>query len=174
METTKNNPLKKQTPVLDKIRDEKLRETLILLKTSTNIKINYDTKLEDPQELEEYFKEELEGYLNEKYRDVHEKVSELREKGRDMVVWTFKLMQIPLKIKVFLSTGDKKDFNNVTGKMNEINNAASATLDKIKQREEIYRKRKLKERKIQEQKLLAQKKKVVQKKVTRKKTTNKK
>jgi len=145
--------------ILNKINNEKLRETLILLKTATNIKINYNTKLEDPKEIEEYFKEELEGYLNDKYKDIYEKVSELREKGHDMMVWTFKLMAIPQKVNVFLATGDKKDFNNVTGKMNEINDAASAVLDKIKKSEELYRQRKLAERKAigQKQKIVKQK-----------------
>jgi hypothetical protein len=161
----KSNSTKNASSIFDKIQDQKLRETLILIKNSTNIKLNYNNNLKDPKEIEDYFREEIETYLNERYNEIHEKVSELREKGHDMMVWTFKLMAIPLKIKVFVSTGDKKDFNLVTAKINEISKAVNEILEKIKQREQIYKQRKILER----QQLEASKKKVVSKKTISKK-----
>lgn len=146
MVITKNKPSSNIPEIFNNVSDEKLRETLILIKNSTNIKLNYNVKLTEPKEIENYFKEELESYLNEKYNEIHEKVSELREKGYDMMVWTFKLMSIPLKIKVFVATSDKKDFNTVTHKINEIGKAANEMFEKIKQREELYKQRKLAER----------------------------
>jgi hypothetical protein len=136
----------KEISVLDKIQNPSLRETLILIKENTNIKINPPGKLTDPKEIENHFKEELEAYLNEKYKEAYEKVSELREKGHDMMVYTFKMMSIPLKIKLFLSTCNKKDFNIVTSKINEVNKAAENIFEKIRQREEAYKKRKLTEK----------------------------
>lgn len=152
-------------PVLNKIRDENLRETLILINTSTKIPINYKTSLTEPKEIEEYFKEELESYLNEKYKDIYEKVSELRERGYDMMVWTFKLMAIPLKIKVFISTCDKKDFNRITHKINEINKGVSEIFEKIRQKEELYRQRKIAERRDLEKKQIT----ITKKKISKKK-----
>jgi len=162
----KNNPLGNPSLIFDKMHDQKLRETLILIKNSTNIKLNYNNNLKDPKEIEDYYREEIENYLNERYNDIHEKVSELREKGYDMMVWTFKLMAIPLKIKVFFATGDKKDFNLVTSKINEISKAVNEMLEKIKQREELYKKRKTAERKqLEESQKKAASKKIVNKKV---------
>ncbi len=104
---------------IERMQDSKIKETARLVK-QIGIKINYNPKINNPREIEEYFLEEIGNYLNEKYNDIKERVSELIKFGYDGNVWVFKLMIIPLKIKIFLSTGDKKDFNNVTKRLNEI------------------------------------------------------
>jgi hypothetical protein len=170
----KNNVNPNIPPILNKMDNKSLRETIILIKDNTNIKINYKINSTDSLEIEEHFKEEIKGYLNEKYKDIYEKVSELREKGHDMMVCTFKLMAIPLKIELFMATGDRKEFNTITAKLNEINNAVELILGKIRKREEIYKKRKLVERKILEQKKKSIVKKKVVKKVVKKKVPSEK
>jgi hypothetical protein len=103
-----------------KIEDEQLKETLNFVKSKSLIKFNISIKFEDYKEAEKYFKEELGNFLNDKYNDIHEKVSEIRKQGQEATVITFKLMMIPLKIKMFLATCEKKDFEKVLNIIEEI------------------------------------------------------
>jgi hypothetical protein len=105
---------------LIEIGDENLKETLNFVKSKNLIKLNSEIKFENAPEIENYFKEELGNFLNEKYNDIHEKVSEIRKQGKEATVLTFKLMMIPLKIKMFLATCEKKDFEKVLNMIEEI------------------------------------------------------
>lgn len=129
------NPVPSQkVSLIEKIENQKIRETVQLVK-KMGIKINYNINLTRSKEIEEYFIGEIGNYLNEKYNEVHERVSELRKFGYDGTVWGFKLMVVPLKIKIFLSTGDKKDFNNVTRKLNEVLQEVLVSEKKKKEKE---------------------------------------
>lgn len=105
---------------INKIEDEKLKETLNFVKSNNLIRLNPKINFENTSEAEDYFREELGNFLNEKYNDVHEKVSEIRKEGKEATVITFKLMMIPLKIKMFLATCGKKDFEKVLKIISEI------------------------------------------------------
>jgi hypothetical protein len=116
----KVNALNEPIKGMDKIYDEKLKETINFVKSKNLIKLNSNINFEDYKEAENYFKEELGAFLNGKYSEVHEKVSEIRKIGREATVLTFKLMMIPLKIKIFLATCEKKDFEKVLNMISEI------------------------------------------------------
>jgi len=105
-----------------KIEDEKLKETIEFVKSKNLVKLNPRIKFENYIEAENYFKEELGNFLNDKYNDIHEKVSEIRKEGKEATVITFKLMMIPLKIKIFLATCEKKDFEKVLNMIEEVKN----------------------------------------------------
>ena len=90
-------------------------------------------KAENEKELEDFFKEELKNFLNGRYDDAHERLSELRKKGKDATVLTFKIMTIPIKIKTFLATGDKQSFERLIQKIDEIKKEAELRIQKIKQ-----------------------------------------
>jgi hypothetical protein len=116
-----NQKIKNEDPQgINRLSDPKLKETLLFIKSKGLIKINYDFKAESETELEYYLKEEISNFLNDRYNDVHEKVSELRKKGKDLKVITFKIMQIPLKIKTFLATCERKDFERILQRIGEI------------------------------------------------------
>jgi hypothetical protein len=105
---------------INKIEYEELKETLNFVKSNNLIKLNPKINFENTQEAEDYFREELGNFLNEKYNNIHEKVSEIRKEGKEATVITFKLMMIPLKIKMFLATCGKKDFEKVLNIISEI------------------------------------------------------
>lgn len=105
-----------------KIEDEKLRETIEFVKSRNLVKLNPNIKFDNYIEAENYFKEELGNFLTDKYNDVHEQVSEIRKEGKEATVITFKLMMIPLKIKIFLATCEKKDFEKVLNMIEEVKN----------------------------------------------------
>lgn len=106
-----------------KIVDEKLKETLEFAKKNNLINLNTKIKFDNNLEAENYFKEELGNFLTDKYNDIHEQVSEIRKEGKEATVITFKLMMIPLKIKVFLATCEKKDFEKVLNMIDEVKKA---------------------------------------------------
>jgi hypothetical protein len=76
--------------------------------------------------LEENIKQEIEESIKERYQNINEKFSEIRKKGNDLGVLNFRLMAIPLKIKVFLSTYEKKDAENVMKRIKDIEKEISS------------------------------------------------
>lgn len=157
MEATKKKIVNKkvsEAPIsaINRIQDPKIKETVVSAKKK-GVKINYNTKLKNPLEIEEYFKEELGNFLKESYNDIKERVSELRKFGYDGIVWTFKLMRIPLKLEVFLSTGALEDFNKITHGLNDILKDIIVFERKKKEKEEmkeLEEKRKEEARKLKE------------------------
>lgn len=169
-QTSQVQRIPQSSPIIEKISDPVLKETVISTK-QMGIKINYAPKLQNSYEIEEYFKEEIGSYLNEQYNEVHERVSELIKSGYDGKVWSFKLMFIPLKIKIFLSTGNRKDFNNVTKRLNEILKEVVLFEEKKKAKEEM---KELKEKRREELRKAKEKAKEQSVKVIKKKATPKK
>lgn len=105
---------------IDGLYDQKLKETLLYVKNKGILKINYDIKTETQKELEDYFKEGLKNFLEGEYQEAHEMLSKIRKEGKEASVFTFKIMQIPIKIKTFLATGELNDFLKITKKIDEI------------------------------------------------------
>lgn len=124
---TKNQKSKtNETPKAEKIKNPRLNEIVLLLESENIININ---KVPSTGDFEENVKQEIEISLKEKYRDLSEKFSEIRKTGKDLGVLNFKLMIVPLKIRVFLSTYEKKDAENLLNRMKaiekELNNPKS-------------------------------------------------
>jgi hypothetical protein len=103
--------------LIQNIKDVNLKETLAFL-ISNNI---IDTKkINLSGDFEVNLKKDIEESIKDKYHDINEQFSELRKSGKDLGVLNFKLMAIPLKIKVFLATYEKKDAENVIKRFQEI------------------------------------------------------
>lgn len=114
----KNNQIKKVS-IEDKLKDvsNNVREILLFFISEGIIDIK---KLEFNGDLESNLKQRIEDSIKEKYQNLNERFSELRKSGKDLGVLNFKLMMIPLKIKVFLATYNKKDAENLIKRIKEI------------------------------------------------------
>jgi hypothetical protein len=102
---------------IENIKDNKLKEILIFLSLKKVINTN---NINWNGDIEANIKQEIEESIKEKYQNINEKFSEIRKSGKDLGVLNLKLMIIPLKIRVFLSTYDKKDAENVIDRIEEI------------------------------------------------------
>jgi hypothetical protein len=116
---TQKKNLNKEISAEDRIKDSKLKETVLFLSSKKIINLN---KINFNNEFEKNLKQEIAESINSKYDDINNKTSDLRKNGKDTGVLNFKLMMIPLKIKVFLSTYEKKDAENVLRRIQEIEN----------------------------------------------------
>jgi len=67
-----------------------------------------------------YLIEELSNMLREAYKELYYRISKLRKAGKKVSTLDFKLMSVPLKIKVFEATCSKKDFEKVINLMRDI------------------------------------------------------
>jgi hypothetical protein len=104
---------------IEKIENPILKESLLYLISE---KIVNKNKINWKGDFEKNVKQEIQESIDEKYKDINEKFSELRRSGNDLGVLNFKLMIIPLKIKIFLSTYEKKDAEIIIMRIKEIEN----------------------------------------------------
>lgn len=122
--------MKMETKNNQKIRIKKERIEEILKDLPKNIRdifllfisenIIDPKKIEFNGDLEVNVKQKIEDSIKDKYQTMNETFSELRKSGVDLGVLNFKLVMVPLKIKVFLATYDKKDAENVVKRIKEI------------------------------------------------------
>jgi len=111
------NKVSESIPPTEKIKDLQLKESLLFFISK---KIIDPKKINWMGDFERNLKQSLEEAIKEKYKDINERFSELRKSGKDLGVLNFKLMMIPLKIKIFLSTYEKKDAENILKRIEEI------------------------------------------------------
>ncbi|GBE20010.1 hypothetical protein BMS3Abin17_00742 [archaeon BMS3Abin17] len=78
-------------------------------------------------ELMNNLRAELINSLNLEYRDLKERISSLRKKGKDTYIEDIKVMSLPPKIKLFNATNDKQDFY----KIKKITSEVSMSLDSL-------------------------------------------
>jgi hypothetical protein len=107
----------KREPLSDKIKDSKLKEIFLFL---TSKKIINEDKISLNGDLEANIRQDIEESIKDKYNTLNERFSEIRKSGKDLGVLNFKLMMLPLKIKVFLSTYEKKDAENIVKRIEDI------------------------------------------------------
>jgi hypothetical protein len=107
----------KEESLISNIKDTNLKEILRFLISN---KIVNTKKINLNGDFENNIRQEIEESIKEKYRDIEEKFSELRKSGKDLGVLNFKLMMVPLKIRIFLATYEKKDAENVINRIYEI------------------------------------------------------
>ncbi len=108
---------KSETTPANKINDSSLKEIASMLESAKIIDLK---KINTRGEFESNLKQEIKSSLNDKYKDLEERFSEVRKTGLDMGVMNFRLMALPLKIRVFLSTYEKKDIENVLKRIKDI------------------------------------------------------
>jgi hypothetical protein len=107
-----------------KILPKNIKEVLFFLISEKIINPN---KIKLSGDLEGNVKQVIEDSIKEKYLDINERFSELRKSGKDLGVLNFKLMLIPLKIKIFLSTYEKKDIEILLMRIKDIEKEISST-----------------------------------------------
>lgn len=118
---TKNqkNKINDDTSFIEKIKEVHLKESLLFLISKKIINSN---KINWNGDFEANLKQQIGESIKDKYKDINETFSELRRSGKDLGVLNYKLMIIPLKIKIFLSTYEKKDAENIIKRIEEIEN----------------------------------------------------
>ena len=111
------NKTSKDESLIENIKDANLKEVLLFLISN---KIINPKKINWKGDFENNLKKDIEESIKDKYHDINEQFSELRKSGKDLGVLNFKLMIIPLKIRVFLATYEKKDAENLIKRIQEI------------------------------------------------------
>jgi hypothetical protein len=100
--------------VVKNIDDSNLAEVVKIFDKRKLIKFNdKDIILETKKDVEEFVKQKIFEYLENKQNMLYEKISELRKKGADTKDIEFQLMSLPLKIKVFKATLKNKDSDKI-------------------------------------------------------------
>ena len=102
---------------LDKVKNPKLKEMALILESKGIMKVK---KINSETDAEEIIKQEMKDSLQNKIQDLNETFSELRKRGIDLSIFNFKLVILPLKLKVFLATYEKKDLENILNRIDEI------------------------------------------------------
>ena len=111
------NKTSRGTPSTDKINDPHLKEVFSILSSKNIID---PKKINLRGDAESNIRQQIKDSLNDKNQNLNETFSELRKSGKDLGVLNFKLMILPLKIKMFLSTYEKKDLENLIIRIEEI------------------------------------------------------
>ncbi|MCK5450087.1 hypothetical protein KAI32_04420 [Candidatus Pacearchaeota archaeon] len=115
------------------IEDKNLIESTIFLKSKNILKPSESKiKFETVKEAEDSMKEDIVGAINEKTNELKQEVSEMQKKGNDLILEKIKSLQIPLKLKVWLATTNKKDLEIILNIFSSI----EKTLEPIKEKEE--------------------------------------
>ena len=105
---------------LSLVKDESLLGILKEFKEKDLIKFEEGPQGNSQKEAEKYVKEKVIDYFKDSYESLKYQNSVLRRKGIDTKMIDFKLMSIPLKIKIFKSTFHKDDFDKLVGLIEKI------------------------------------------------------
>ncbi len=117
LEKTKNKPLievKDLDSLLKKLKDETavyILERLRKKDPALADKLFLGKTFNSEREFQKYLEEETAKLLISETYSLKGRVSELRKKGGDVNYSDFHIMQIPLKIKLFSASFDRKDFD---------------------------------------------------------------
>jgi len=114
--TTPNQEQKNEKTVEDK----KLIESLFFIKEKGLQKEKPKIKFQTVKEAENSAIEDISGIINEKINSIKQDISELQKKGNDLGIEGLKLLQVPLKLKVWESSREKKDLEKVFSIIEEV------------------------------------------------------
>lgn len=105
---------KEEQKISKTIEDKNLIESLIYLKKSNLIKESKSVaRFETVGEAEKSSREEIVATINEKLNGLKQDISELQKAGYALKLEGIKLLQVPLKTKIWLATLEKKDLKNI-------------------------------------------------------------
>jgi len=105
------------------------------------------TTSKDYKELIERLKEGLGEKLISEYDDLKKEISDIRKKGGDVLIEDLKLSSVPLKIKLFKATMEKKDFYKIKKILKEVKDEINEVKKIIlKKEEEITKSKSVKEK----------------------------
>ena len=110
-----------ETKVTKTIEDKKLIESILYLKQNKLLKESKSTiKFETVKEAEDEAKEDVMTTIKEKMNFLKQDISELQKAGYALHLEGIKLLEIPLKQKIWLSTCNKKDLENIFKLLEEV------------------------------------------------------
>ncbi|MGY4884314.1 MAG: hypothetical protein ACP5NZ_01920 [Nanobdellota archaeon] len=109
----------KQDLIINNIKDPNLKEVFLILVSNNILNLS---KINPTGDIEGNLKQDIKEAVNDQFQEMNENFSELRKSGRDLGVLNFKMMMLPLKIKMFLSTYEKKDLENLLKRIKDIEN----------------------------------------------------
>jgi hypothetical protein len=103
------------------IENKNLIESILYLKEKKLIEESQNKiKFESTKEAEESKAEEVISIITEKTRDIKENISELEKSGKNLHIDSIKLISVPLKTKIWLSTYGRKDLENIFKILEEV------------------------------------------------------
>jgi hypothetical protein len=156
---------------LEKIQDKNMIEVIQNYKDKSTVDRKVSNKTFDTRrELIGFLKEVMITPLVNRYEDLKDRISDIRKAGKKAGNLNYKIMQIPLKIKVFNTNFKQKELDMVNNLMNSIEEKIKGfelAIKKEEEQKELLEKKKLEKEKLAKQKE-AQK---VQKPVVKKQTT---
>ena len=103
------------------IQDKNLIESILYLKQNNLLPESKSIiKFESAEEAENSKKEEIMGIIKEKTNTTKQDITQLQKAGYNLHFETIKLIAIPLKQKIWLSTLTKKDLENIFKILKEV------------------------------------------------------
>lgn len=97
--------------------ESELMEVIKVLKENTPYWDRFVIKEFSEKELREDIIKDILSFLKDWYDEVYSLIHECRKKGKEVEDINFILMSIPLKIKIFKSSLNKKDFEVIFNKL---------------------------------------------------------
>lgn len=109
--------------------NESFAKVLVLLNengiiTEEKIKKSFDNQ----KELEDFLEGFVVDYLNEKYSDLHSRISKARKAGLKLTELSLKLSTFKFKLRLFKARHDKHSFNKVILILNKVENELNKIL----------------------------------------------
>ncbi len=105
------------------IKDKNLIESLLYLKKNNLLQDNKNAtiKFETTKDAEDSKKGDITDLIKEKLNSTKQDITELQKAGYNLHLETIKLIEIPLKQKIWTSTLLKKDLENIFKILKEVN-----------------------------------------------------
>lgn len=126
----------KDIELVDKIDDKNLKEVLEFAESKKILEFDPQKLLpKEKEDIKEIVIEKFKSFLTDKSDGLRSRISELRKKGFDVEVESFRSIHLPLKIKVFLATYSKIDFKNILEKLDNLEKEIVEIERKIKLRD---------------------------------------
>jgi hypothetical protein len=111
--------------IFELIQDNDLIESANYLNKKNPKLFSEHPNFSDKTLAEEFIKEKIKDFFQNKYKDLSYRISSLRKKGVDTAIEDFYMMSIPLKLKLFLSNYSFDDLSKLEIKMEKISQQVS-------------------------------------------------
>jgi len=104
---------KRLEEIFNALKNKELKDILNYLNKIYPLEKLSSRKFDSEEELAKFLKERSVDFLHGRHHELKEEMSKLRKEGRDVNDVDLRLMSIPLKIKLFEVSLNKKDFYKV-------------------------------------------------------------
>lgn len=120
--------------------DKGIIESLLYLKEKGLIKNQPSIHFESVKEAETSAKEDIVAIIKEKLNTMKQDLSYVQKKGQNRKLDGIRLLEVPLKIKVWLSTTSRKDLENIFSILESVEKEI-APIKKIEEEKELEKER---------------------------------